>query len=398
MSRLTTRSTGPLARIRSPRPVNADVGPTNDLGHGDAVRGVGGAAGSRQIMLRLVDDYRKIATVLSQRTMVAMMITRAAPAAVLALALIAIPVAAPAQPSPKIGLLSIGTDPVKPNPVWVQFLKQLGELGYVEGRNIVIERGFAGGQQARLAELVADLARRRVDVVVATGDVENIAAKRGLPTTPIIMMLVQDPVGTGLVASLAHPGGNVTGLTTLAPELYSKRLALLKEALPGVARAGVLLNPTNASSVAGADAMDGAARILGLQLRRLEVREAQGLAEAFGTLTHERLQALVVITDGVTFNQRARIADLAIQKRVPLMCEVREFVVTGCLMAYGPSYGDLARRAAVYVDRILKGTKPADLPVEQPTRFELVINMKTAKALGLTILPSILVRADQVIE
>jgi putative ABC transport system substrate-binding protein len=235
-------------------------------------------------------------------------------------------------------------------------------------------------------------------VIVATGDAETIAAKRGLPTTPIVMMLVQDPVGTGFVASLARPGGNVTGLTTLAPDLYSKRLELLKEALPGVARAGVLVNPTNAGSVAGANAMDGAARILGLQLQRLEVRGAEGLAETFARLTHERLQALVVVTDGVTFNQRARIADLAIQKRVPLVCEVREFVVAGCLMAYGPSYGDLARRAAFYVDRILKGAKPADLPVEQPTRFELVINRKTAQALGLTIPSSLLLRTDQVIE
>jgi len=309
--------------------------------------------------------------------------------------LLAAPVAAPAQAPLKVGLLSIGTDPVKPNPVWVQFLKQLEELGYVEGRNITIEREFAGGRPERLTELVADLGGRHVDVAVATADVENIAAKRGLPSTPIVMMLVQDPVGTGLVASLAHPGGNVTGLTTLAPELYRKRLELLKEALPRNSRAGVLVNPTNAGSVAGANAMDDAARTLGLQLRRLEIRGPQALTEAFATLTRERLQALAVVTDGVTFNQRGRIAELAIERRVPLMCEVREFVVAGCLVAYGPSYGDLARRAAFYVDRILKGAKPADLPVEQPTKFELVINLRTAKALGP---PSLLQRADQVIE
>ena len=324
------------------------------------------------------------------------MITRAALRLALTAALLAMPIAAPAEP--KIGLLSIGTDPVKPNPVWVQFLKQLGELGYVEGRSITIEREFAGGRQERLAELVADLAGRHVDLVVATGDAESIAAKQGLPTTPIVMMLVQDPVRSGLVASLARPGGNVTGLTTLAPALYSKRLEILKEARPGIARVGVLVNPTNAGSVAGASAMDSAARILGLRLQRLEIRGAQGLAETFARLIQERLQALVVVTDGVTFNQRAQIADLAIQHHVPVMCEVREFVVSGCLMAYGPSYGDLARRAAVYVDRILKGTKPADLPVEQPTIFELVINRRTARALGFTIPPSLLLRADQVIE
>ena len=326
------------------------------------------------------------------------MVMRVAPAVVLVLTLLAAPVAALAQALPKVGLLSIGTDPVKPNPLWVTFLKQLEELGYVEGRNIAIERGFAGGREERLVELVADLAGRRVDVVVATGDVENIAAKRGLPNIPIVMMLVQDPVGTGLVASLARPGGNVTGLTTLAPELYRKRLELLKEALPRIARAGVLVNPTNPGSVAGANEMDVAARTLGLQLRRLEIRDQEALTEAFATLPRERLQALVVVTDGVTFNQRGRIAELAIERRVPLMCEVREFVVAGCLVAYGPSYGDLARRAAFHVDKILKGAKPSDLPVEQPTTFELVINKKTAQAVGLTIPGSLLRRADQVIE
>lgn len=327
-----------------------------------------------------------------------MMITRAAPPVVLVFALLATPVAALAQTSLKVGLLSIGTDPVKPNPIWVQFLKRLEELGYVEGRTITIEREFAGGRQERLAELIADLGRRHVDVVVATGDVENIAAKRGLPNTPIVMMLVQDPVGTGLVASLARPGGNVTGLTTLAPELYGKRLELLKEALPGISRAGVLVNPTNAGSVAGANAMDEAARTLGLQLRRLEIRWPHALTEAFAMLTRERLQALAVVTDGVTFNQRGRIAELAIERRVPLMCEVREFVVAGCLVAYGPSYSDLARRAASYVDRILKGAKPSEMPVEQPTTFELVINKKTAQAVRVTIPAALLLRADQVIE
>ena len=268
----------------------------------------------------------------------------------------------------------------------------------VEGRNIAIERRFAGGRYERLAEFVTDLGSRRLDVIIATGDVESLAAKRGLPTTPIVMMLVQDPVRTGLVASLAHPGGNVTGLTTQAPELYSKRLEPLKEALPAVVRAGVLFNPTSASSVAAMKEMDSAARVLAFQLRRPELRDAQDLEHAFATIGHDRLQALVVVTDGVTFNQRTRIAELAVKHHVPTICEVREFVVIGCLVAYGPSYGDLARRAAVYVDKILKGAKPADLPVEQPTKFELVINLKTAKALGLTIPPSLLLRADQVIE
>jgi putative ABC transport system substrate-binding protein len=327
-----------------------------------------------------------------------MVITRASMAFLLVVTQLAAPVTVPAQRVPTLGLLSTGTDPIKPNPVWIQFLDQLGQLGYVEGRNIAIERRFGGGRYERVAEFVKELSARQVDVIVATGDVESLAAKRGLPTTPVVMMLVQDPVHTGLVASLAHPGGNVTGLTTQAPELYSKRLEVLKEAQPSVKRAGVLFNPTSASSVAAMKEMDSAARILAFQLRRLELRDAQGLEHAFATIGHDRLQALVVITDGLTFNQRTRIAELAVKHHVPTICEAREFVVIGCLVAYGPSYGDLARRAAVYVDRILRGAKPADLPVEQPTKFELVINLKTAKALGLTIPPSLLLRADQVIE
>jgi len=325
-----------------------------------------------------------------------MAITRTCLAACLAAALLVTPV--PAQAPPTIALLSIGTDPVKPNPVWVAFLDQFAQLGYVEGRTVAIERRFAGGRQERLADFVADLAKRRVDVVVATADLESLAAKRAMPTTPIVMFLVQDPVGIGLVASLPHPRGNVTGLTTLAPELYSKRMELLKEALPAVARTGILFNQTNANALVSATEVEKAARVLGLQLRRLEIRDAGGLDDAFATVRRERLQALIVVTDGVLFNQRAKLADLAVRDRVPMMCEVSEFVVTGCLVAYGPSYGALARRAAVYTDRILKGAKPADLPVEQPTKFELVINMKTAKALGLTIPPSLLLRADQVIE
>ncbi len=198
------------------------------------------------------------------------------------------PPAALAQAPPRVGLLSIGTDPVKPNPVWIAFLDQLGELGYVEGRNIAIERRFAGGRQDRLRDLVADLAERRVDVVAVTAEVEALTAKRALPGTPIVMMLVPDPVSVGLVASLARPGGNVTGLTTLAPELYSKRLELLKETLPAVERTGMLLS---ASTVAAAKQMESAARVLGLQVRRLEVRDPHGLDATFVTIRREHLQS-----------------------------------------------------------------------------------------------------------
>ena len=328
-----------------------------------------------------------------------MMLPRAALTVSLVLSILAAPLAVEAQNAPKIGLLSIGTDPVKPNlNVWVPFLDQLEQLGYVEGRSVVIERRFAGGRPERLPEFVAELARLHVDMVVATSDVESLAAKRAMPTTPIVMVLVPDPVAAGLITSLARPGGNVTGVSTLAPELYAKRLELLKEVIPGVSRVGVLLNPTTVHAPLAATHSAVAARVLNMHLQRLTVRSPQELETVLSGISRERLQALVVVTDGVSFNQRDRIAGLAARAHLPTMCEVRDFVQAGCLMSYGPSYSDLARRAAIYVDRIIKGAKPAELPVEQPTKFELVINLKTAKALGLTIPPSVLLRADSIIE
>lgn len=313
--------------------------------------------------------------------------------------LLVIAVAANAQKLPRIGLLSIGTDPVKPNlNVWVPFLDELRRLGYEEGRNIAIERRFAGGQQDRMAEFVADLARLRVDVVVATGDIECIAARRAMPATPLVMVLVQDPVAVGLVASLAQPGGNVTGLSTLAPETYAKRLQLLKEMIPAATRVGILLNPTTANASFAAENLATAANVLGVQLHSLTVRNPRELDSAFSAAAQDRLQALVVFTDGVLFSQRARIAELAAQRRLPVIYESGDFAEAGGLIAYGPSYSALAIRAATYVDRILKGAKPADLPVEQPTKFELVVNVKAAQSLGLSIPPAILLRADRVIE
>jgi putative ABC transport system substrate-binding protein len=317
----------------------------------------------------------------------------------LASALVA-PLAAEAQQRlPKIGLLSIGTDPDPSRPnAWGPFLQQLRDLGYIEGQTVTFERRFAGGRQERLDELVADLSRLRIDVIVGTAELENVAAKRAMPTTPIVMMFVPDPIGAGLVTNLARPGGNVTGLTTLAPELYAKRLQLLKEALPTVGRVGLLFNPTYSSAVAAVRHTAAAAHVLTLQLRNVEVRSPTDVDGAFSTMSREKLQAVVVVTDGVLFNQRARVAEAAVSAHLPTMCEVKNFADAGCLIAYGPSYADLSRRAAIFVDKILKGAKPTDLPVEQPTKFELVINLKTAKALGLTIPPSLLLRADQVIE
>jgi putative tryptophan/tyrosine transport system substrate-binding protein len=309
------------------------------------------------------------------------------------------PLVAAAQTAvPRIGLLSIGTDPVRINPVWVSFLRGMDELGWVEGRNIGVERRFAGGDIKLLPQLVADLARLRLDAVVVTGEPETRAAKVAMPTTPIVMLLVPDPVGAGLVASLARPGDNVTGLSTLAPELYAKRLQLLKETVPGLTRVGVLINPTPVYAEAAMRHTALAAQEMGLELRQLPLRGPEELDAAFATTAAEKLAALIVVTDGVTFSQRARIAQLATAARLPAMYEIRDFVDAGGLIAYGPSYADLARRGASYVDRILRGTKPADLPVEQPTKFDLFINLKTAKALGLDVPTTLLARADEVIE
>jgi putative ABC transport system substrate-binding protein len=316
------------------------------------------------------------------------------------LAGLAVPSATGAQQRvPIIGLLSSGADPDPSKPsAWGPFFQQLRNLGYVEGRTVTFERRFAGGRPERLNELAAELTRLRLDVIVGTGELENLAAKRAMPATPIVMMFVPDPVAVGLVMSLAQPGGNVTGLTTLAPELYAKRLQLLQEALPTLTRVGVLFNPTYRSAVTAARDIATATKALRLQVRNVEVHNPADLDVAFTAMSREQLQAVLVVTDGVLFNQRARLAEAAVRAHLPTMCEVRNFVEVGCLIAYGPSYADLSRRAAVYVDRILKGAKPADLPVEQPTTFELLINLKTAKSLGLTIPQSILARADQVIE
>jgi len=299
---------------------------------------------------------------------------------------------------PRIGLLSVGTDPDKPNPVWVAFLKGLDALGYAEGRNIAIERAFAGGKHERLPELLAGLAARQVDVVVATGETENIEAKKALPTTSIVMLFMPDPVAAGLVANLAHPGGTVTGLTTQAPDTDAKRLQLLKDALPQLAYVGLLMNPEAAVAKTTLATTEKAAAQLGVRLQHLPMRSPDDLAGAFDSASRAHLDALVVMTDGLTFNQRGHIAELAIAAHLPLIGELRNFADAGALMAYGPSFADLARRAAGYVDRILRGAKPAELPVEQPTVFELVVNLKTANALGLTLPQAVLLRADAVIE
>jgi len=316
-------------------------------------------------------------------------------------ALLAAPLAAAAQPARKvhrIGYIAGTAAPAAAHLVEA-FRQGLRDLGYVEGENIVIEYRWAEGRYERLPALAAELVRLKVDVIFAVITVAALAAKSATRTIPIVTAAASDPVEQGLVASLARPGGNVTGLTsTVGPEIAGKRLELLKEAVPMVSRVAVLWNPDSPPAAPHLRETEIAARSLRMQLQILEVRSPQELESAFAAMTSAHAGALVVLPDAMFFAHRTRIAELAAKHRLPVMHGLREHVEAGDLIAYSVSLRDLWRRAAVFVDKILKGANPADLPVEQPTKFELVINMKTAKALGLTIPPSVLGRADQVIE
>jgi putative ABC transport system substrate-binding protein len=277
--------------------------------------------------------------------------------------------------------------------------RALAELGYVEGKNFVAELRFGERKPGSVDVLAADLVRARVEVIVAAGDPAIRAAQRATTTIPIIMVAAGDPVMGGFVASLAHPDGNLTGMTFLSRELSGKRLEILKETLPAVARVAALWNPDNPGGQINFDATQAAAKTLGLTLQSFEVRTAADIERAFAAMPDRQIQAVVVLTDPVTSAFAGRlVADHATKHRMPTVFELREFASEGGLISYGPSLRSMAQRTAVYIDRILKGAKPSELPVEQPTKFELVINAKTAKALGLTIPPSLLLRADQVIE
>ena len=275
----------------------------------------------------------------------------------------------------------------------------LRELGYIEGQNILVEYRWADGRFERLPALAAELARSNVDVIVAQNTVAALAAKHATSTIPIIVVTAGDPVGSGLVASLARPGGNVTGLSlfpTLA--ISGKQLELLKQAFPTLSHVGVLANPANPPTADLLTETELAARSLGLRIRIVHVREPKQFDDAFATMKNERVSGLSVIADPLVNDSRGRIVAFAATNRLPAIYPYRTFVDAGGLMSYGPDTSDLSRRAATYVDRILKGAKPAELPIEQPTKFELVVNLKTAKALGLTIAPSVLLRANHVIQ
>jgi ABC-type uncharacterized transport system substrate-binding protein len=307
----------------------------------------------------------------------------------------------PARAS-RIGYLSMlsGSDPTYVT-LRDAFRQGLRDHGRVEGQTLVIEWRFAEGNISRLPKLAAELVRLKVDLLFAEGTPAAQAARQATATTPIVFSPIADPSGSGLVASLARPGGNITGLTFMAQELSGKRLELLKEAIPGMTRVGLLSHPGNPSEAARKSLLqetEAAARASGVQVQHLEAQGPGDLARAFAAMSRARLDGLILLPSVMFTSERKRIAELAAQARLPAMFFFREFSEAGGLMSYGPHFADLYRRAATYVDKILKGAKPADLPVEQPTRFELVINLKTAKALGLTIPQSVLARADEVIQ
>jgi putative tryptophan/tyrosine transport system substrate-binding protein len=298
----------------------------------------------------------------------------------------------------QIGWLSAGS-PLASRANIEAFQQGLRGFGYVEGQNLAIEVRYAEGSAERLPDLAAELVGLQVEVIVAVGTVAIRAAQHATRTIPIVMAAAADPVAQGLVASLAQPGGNTTGLSLLSTELPSKRLELLKETVPQSARVAILANPASPFYKPFLHNLTVAARALSLQLHVVELRSPDELDAAFAAMTQAGADALIVIADSALLdNLRGRVADLATMSRLPAMDDWKMYVEAGGLMSYGPSLPDLYRRAATYVDKILKGTKPADLPVEQPTKFELVINLKTAKALGLTIPPTLLFQADEVIR
>jgi putative tryptophan/tyrosine transport system substrate-binding protein len=274
----------------------------------------------------------------------------------------------------------------------------LRDLGYLEGQNVAIESRWAEGKYDQLPGFAAELVRLKVDVIVTHGPPAIQAAKQATTTIPIVMAGVIDPLSTGFVTNLAHPGGNITGLSVMAPELVGKQLEILKEVIPNVSRVALLGNPANTGTAPQLRHAQDAARTLGVRLQPLEARGPSEIDRAFVDMTRDQAGALIVLLDVMLIGERTKIADLAARRRLPAVYGIIDHAEAGGLMAYGPSVFDRFRRAATYVDKILKGVKPADLPVEQPTKFELVINLKTAKALGLTIPQSLLGRADQVIQ
>ncbi len=312
------------------------------------------------------------------------------------------PVAAEAQQAAKVARIGFLSGCLACGPHLPEAFRQgLRDLRYVDGQNLVIEYRDAEGKLERLPALAAELVALKVDVILAAGEPHALAAKQATRTLPIVFAFAPDPVTSGLVTSLARPGGNVTGLSALTPELVGKRLELLTQVVPGVSRVAVLWQPGASGERTEKDVLKGAevaARALGVRLQFVEARGPADIDRAFSEMTRARAGALTVLSTPMFIIERRRLVDLAAKNRLPALYPTRDSVDAGGLVSYGPNLADSFRRAATYVDKILKGAKPADLPVEQPTKFELVINMKTAKALGLTIPPSVRERADHIVK
>jgi len=309
--------------------------------------------------------------------------------------LLAAPLAAEGQPAGKVSRIGVVVGGVD----YTDNLRQgLREQGWVEGQNVVVLKRVWEGRTEQFPKIIADLIQLKVDIIVSSSTPAVRAAKESTRTIPIVMAGLTDPVGAGLISSLARPGGNITGLTNIFTELSAKRLELLKEVAPRVSRVAILWNPTHPGQAIAWQQTQQAAQTLGLVLFSAEVRRPEDFSPAFTAILVERAEALLVLPDPLTSFHRHQTADFAVKQRLPSVYAASYWVQAGGLLSYGPSFPEIWRRAGVYVDKILKGARPADLPIEQPTKYELVINLKTAKALGLTIPPSLLQRADQVIE
>jgi putative ABC transport system substrate-binding protein len=313
--------------------------------------------------------------------------------------LLVAPPAGSAPPVAKVARIGILTLAVAPStPLAEAFRQGLREHGYVEGQNIALEYRYAAGMADRLPALAAELVRLKVEVIVTESNVAALAAKRATRAIPVVMAIAGDPVKAGVAGSLARPGGNVTGLTLIHPELSGKRLQLLKEVVPGIAVVAVIWNPMDPPAVDFLRETEAAARSLGVRIHAIEARAPADLDGAFRAVVHARPSAFYTLGGGMFFDNQARIVEFAKKHRLPGVFPTRAFVEAGGLMSYGPNLAANFGRAAAFVDKLLKGAKPADLPIEQPTTLEFVINLKTAKALGLTIPPSVLARADQVLD
>ena len=298
---------------------------------------------------------------------------------------------------PRIGFMGNSTAALEAN-LLDAFREGLQELGYEEGRNIIIEYRWADGKYDRFPALVAELIAAKVDAIVTAGTPAALAVKKATTTVPLVMVAVGDPVGTGLVPSLARPGGNLTGLSSVAPDLEGKRLQLLREVVPALSHVAMFINSLNPFHISSMKQARTAAQAMGIKLQLHDIRKSEDLDDAFAAIRKERPDALLILADRVFLHNRERMMDFTREQRLPNVNAYKELVEVGGLMSYGPSYEDMHKRAAIYVDKILKGAKPADLPIEQPSKFTFIINLKTAKALGVTVPSQLLGLADQLIE